>query len=88
MRDSTLDLPLKAHVDTCKRAKFLWAFDHNDVGGWVPARALFKEFDIPPTTAYRILNDRQQFGEMAESRTITRLKNRKGEDLRVLGAHE
>jgi hypothetical protein len=77
MREITPHRPLKPHIDTRKRTKFLWAFDHKDVGGRVSARALFQEFDIPPTTAYRILNDRQQFGEMAESRSITHLKKQK-----------
>ena len=72
MRESTPDRPVKPHADTRKRTRILTLYDERNTGGWMPARTLFQDLEIPRATAYRMLEDRQEFGDIAESRSKLR----------------
>ncbi|KAH7087528.1 hypothetical protein FB567DRAFT_592207 [Paraphoma chrysanthemicola] len=64
LRNTTPNHSLKPHIDSCKRARFFYAFDHKDDAGRVPARRLFEDFGLKKSTAYNLLNERQEFGRI------------------------
>lgn len=67
-REITPDRPLHAHADSLKRARFYYAYDHNDGPARMSAQALFKMLDVPKSTAYDWLQERREIGEKATRR--------------------
>jgi hypothetical protein len=76
-RRITPDKPSKSHCDTPEKQQFYDAFDNKDVRGYMPARHLFTQLEVPKTTAYRWLNNRELYGSIASRRKQLRdLKQR------------
>lgn len=60
---------LHSHLDTPTRARFFEAIDRR---GERTKLSIFREFNIPETTGYRILRERDTYGELADRRTKLR----------------
>ncbi|RYN29245.1 hypothetical protein AA0112_g7349 [Alternaria arborescens] len=56
---------VKKHMDTPRRVRFFEAFERK---GERTARDIFKDFDIHPSTGYKLLHDRERYGDLADRR--------------------
>lgn len=73
-REVTPNRPVRAHADSLTRVRFYHAWDHK--GGYprVSARALFTQFNLPKSTAYRWLDERREIGEKSSRRRDGRIE--------------
>ncbi|CAN9267945.1 unnamed protein product [Alternaria alternata] len=56
---------VKKHMDTPRRVRFFEAFERK---GERTARDIFKDFNIHPSTGYKLLHDRERYGDLADRR--------------------
>ncbi|USP81076.1 hypothetical protein yc1106_08350 [Curvularia clavata] len=59
----------KPHLDTPTRARFFEAIDRR---GTATKRSTFKDFNIAPSTGYRLLHERETYGTTADRRSQLR----------------
>lgn len=88
MREITPDRLPNLHSETIVKTRFFDAFDAKDVGGRMPARQLFKQLQIPKSTAYDWLNERQQHGKTAYRRHDLRILKQQKAHTRGSGRHQ
>ncbi|EUC48427.1 hypothetical protein COCMIDRAFT_58567, partial [Bipolaris oryzae ATCC 44560] len=60
---------LNSHLDTPTRARFFQAIDQR---GDKTKRDIYHEFNIPHATAYRLLQQRDKYGKLADRRSKLR----------------
>jgi 2,5-diamino-6-(ribosylamino)-4(3H)-pyrimidinone 5'-phosphate reductase len=59
------DHPVKNHFTTPQRVRFFEAFANK---GERTARDIFRDFNMAPSTGYRLLHDREHYGDLADRR--------------------